>query len=242
MGGSLCCLDPQPGDSGGPWRTPDAEGPTFCPLHPEEAFHDPSKTVPAPASHWQRRPLPLGKGPSLRAEGNAAALGPVPAPPRPLLTPATQSHSNPTSSPPAGPLYLLWPLPDALSDPTATRSKAPPAQTALPPGSPPSREPSLISRDVSSPGQARRAHPLHSHDAGVFSSAELYGPGDKATLGVGNIWHASQPSGRLGTGSDCWGEDVEKWGVRWAHHFLHVCRWGSSPNSSTVYRGGGCDD
>ena len=126
--------------------------------------------------------------------------------------------------------------------PTATRSKAPPAQTALPPGSPPSREPSLISRDVSSPGQARRAHPLHSHDAGVFSSAELYGPGDKATLGVGDIWHASQPSGRLGTGSDCWGEDVEKWRVRWAHHFLHVCRWGSSPNSSTVYRGGGCDD
>ena len=138
LGGSLCCLDPQPGDSGGPWRTPDAEGPTFCPLHPEEAFHDPSKTVPAPASHWQRRPLPLGKGPSLRAEGNAAALGPVPAPPRPLLTPATQSHSNPTSSPPAGPLYLLWPLPDALSDPHCH-----PVKSSSCSNSPSSREPSL---------------------------------------------------------------------------------------------------
>ena len=63
--------------------------------------------------------------------------------------------------------------------PTATWSTAPPAQTALPPGSPPSPG------DVSSPGQARRAHPLRSHDAGVFSSTELYSPSDKATLGFG---------------------------------------------------------
>lgn len=42
-----------------------------------------------------------------------------------LFSPQPQPHPNPTSPPPAGPLHLLWPLPDALSAPHLPPSQQP---------------------------------------------------------------------------------------------------------------------